>query len=69
MSQSSAKNHSFVYENLRYSQLSLRRTLFGPTLSVPYREANKGSRERQGPTLGIYFTEESVKRELSSLLA
>ena len=22
-----------------------------------YRESNKGSKERQGPTLGVYFTE------------
>ena len=76
MWQSSTKNHSFLNENLRYSQLSLRRTLFGQTLTVPhiercsyYKEANKGSRERQEPTLGVYFTEESVKRELNSLLA
>ena len=28
-----------------------------------YRESNKGSKERQGPTLGVRFTEVSVKRE------
>ena len=28
-----------------------------------YRESNKGSKERQGPTLGVLFTEVSVKRE------
>ena len=27
-----------------------------------YKEANEGSRERKEPTLGVYFTEESVKR-------
>ena len=27
-----------------------------------YRESNKGSKERQGPTLGVRFTEVSVKR-------
>ena len=29
----------------------------------PYRESNKGSKERQGPTLSVRFTEVSVKRE------
>ena len=28
-----------------------------------YRESNKGSKERQGPTLCVRFTEVSVKRE------
>ena len=28
-----------------------------------YRESNKGSKERQGPTLSVRFTEVSVKRE------
>ena len=28
-----------------------------------YRESNKGSKERQGPTLSVCFTEVSVKRE------
>ena len=28
-----------------------------------YRESNKGGKERQGPTLGVRFTEVSVKRE------
>ena len=28
-----------------------------------YRESNKRSKERQGPTLGVRFTEVSVKRE------
>ena len=28
-----------------------------------YRESNKGSKERQGPTLGVRFREVSVKRE------
>ena len=28
-----------------------------------YRESNKGSKERQGPTLGVRFTEVSVRRE------
>ena len=26
-------------------------------------EPNKGSKERQGPTLGVHFTEVSIKRE------
>ena len=33
-----------------------------------YRESNKGSKERQGPTLGVRFTEVSVKRESTVLL-
>ena len=66
--------------HLIYSQLSLRRTPLGPALSVrlkevsflercpSYRESNKRSKERQGPTLGVRFTgvhltEVSVKRE------
>ena len=28
-----------------------------------YRESNKGSKERQGPTLSVHFTEVSVKGE------
>ena len=32
-----------------------------------YRESNKGRKEKQEPTLGVHFTEVSVKRE-SSLL-
>ena len=30
---------------------------------LSYRESNKGSKERQGPTLGVRFTEVSVMRE------
>ena len=30
-----------------------------------YRDSNKGSKEKQGPTLGVRFTEVSVKRELT----
>ena len=30
-----------------------------------YRESNKGSNEKQGPTVGVRFTEVSVKRELT----
>ena len=51
-----------------YSQLSLRRTPLGPAsvclrkMSVlercpSYRESNKESKERQGPTLSVRFTE------------
>ena len=50
-----------------YSQLSLRRTPLGPALAVrlkkdvpSYRESNRGRKERQGPTPGVRFTEESV---------
>ena len=34
---------------------------FGTSTKRPsYRESNKGSKERQGPTLGVHFTEVSV---------
>ena len=39
---------------------------FGTGASCPsYRESNRGSKERQEPTLGVRFTEVSVKRELT----
>ena len=37
--------------------------LWEPALSVHLRGSNKGSKERRGPTLGLRFTEVSVKRE------
>ena len=56
-----------------YSQLSPRRTPLGPALRVSkvsvlercpsYKELNKGNKQWQGPTLGVRFTEVSVKRE------
>ena len=56
-----------------YSQLSPRRTPLGPALRVSkvsvlercpsYKESNKGNKQWQGPTLGVRFTEVSVKRE------
>ena len=30
-----------------------------------YKESNKGNKQRQGPTLGVRFTEVSVKRDLT----
>ena len=37
---------------------------FGTGSKCPsYRESNKGSKERQGQTLGVRFREVSVKRE------
>ena len=37
---------------------------FGTGTKCPsYRKSNRGSKERQGPTLGVRFTEVSVKRE------
>ena len=34
---------------------------YGTDTKCPsYRESNKGSKERQGPTLGVHFTEESI---------
>ena len=42
---------------------------FGTGTKCPsYRESNKGSKERQGPSLGVRFTEVSVKRESTLLL-
>ena len=56
-----------------YSQLSSRRTpliwdrqkvLVSILERCPsYKESNKGNKQRQGPTLGVRFTEVSVKRE------
>ena len=47
-----------------YSQLFLRRTPWGPAVCVrliercpSYRESNKGSKEREGPSLSVCFTE------------
>ena len=55
-----------------YSQLSVRQTSMGPAPSVfercpSYRESNKGSKERHGPTLGARILEVSVKRESTVL--
>ena len=37
---------------------------FGSRTKCPsYRQSNKGSKERQGPTRSVHFTEVSVKRE------
>ena len=37
---------------------------FGTGHKCPsYRESDKGSKEKQGPTLSVHFTEVSVKRE------
>ena len=37
---------------------------FGTGTKCPsHSESNKGSKERQGPTLSVHFTEVSVKRE------
>ena len=33
-----------------------------------YRESNKESNERQGPTLGVQFTEVSVKRKSTEIV-
>ena len=55
-----------------YVQLTLSKTdTFGTSAvsvlerSPSYRESNKGSKEKQGPTLGVHFIEVSVKRELT----
>ena len=37
--------------------------------SPSYRESNKGSKEKQGPTLGVRFTEVSIKNELTVMLS
>ena len=46
-------------------QSTLSRTdTFGTGTKCPsYRKSNRGSKERQGPTLGVRFTKVSVKRE------
>ena len=33
-----------------------------------YKESTKGSKQRQGPTLGVHFTEVSVKRESTVII-
>ena len=55
-----------------YVQLTLSKTdTFGTSAvsvlerSPSYRESNKGSKEKQGPTLGVHFIEVSVKREFT----
>ena len=45
---------------IEYSQLSLRPTPLGPTPSVRFRESNKGSKLKTGPTLGVCHTEVSI---------
>ena len=49
---------------MRSVQSTLSKTdTFGTGTKCPsYRESNKGSKERQGPTLSVRFTEVSVKR-------
>ena len=47
-----------------YSQLFLRRTPLGPALAVRLVESQiEGAKKGRGPTLGVRFTEVSVKRE------
>ena len=36
--------------------------------SQSYKESNKGSKEKQGPTLGVRLIEVSIKRELTVLI-
>ena len=45
------------------STLSKTDTVGTGTKCPSYRESNKGSKERQGPTLSVRFKEVSVKRE------
>ena len=45
------------------STLSKTDTFRTGTSCPSYRKSNRGSKERQGPTLGVRFTEVSVKRE------
>ena len=48
-------------KRLKYSQLSLSRTPLGPAISVCLGESHiKGVKKRQGPTLGVRFTEVSI---------
>ena len=56
-----------------YTQLSLRQTSLGRhqvsalERCPSYRESNKGTKERHGPTLGARFLEVSVNRESTVL--
>jgi len=46
------------HRTLYYSRLPLRRTPLGPAVSErcpSYRESNKGSKERQGPTMCPFY--------------
>ena len=61
-----------VKQHIKYSQLFLRQTLGRGQHYVSildrcpsYRAETKQSKERQGPTLGVCFSEVSVKRELA----
>ena len=55
-------------KRLKYSKLSLSRTPLGPAISVCLGESHiKEVKKRQGPTLGVRFTEVSVKRESTAL--
>ena len=59
-------SRAFLPLTLGFSVLSTlpRADTFGTGTKCPsYRESNKGSKERQGPTLGVRFTKVSVKRE------
>ena len=50
-------------EKVIQSTLSKTDTFGTGTKCPSYRESNKRSKERQGPTLGVRFIEVSVKRE------
>ena len=56
---------SFLGADISQLQSTLSKTdTFGTGIKCPsYRESNKGSKETQGPTLSVRFTEVSVKRE------
>ena len=54
---------SLKRESTVQSTLSKTDTFEAGTKCPSYGESNKGSKERQGPTLGVHFAEVSVKRE------
>ena len=58
-----SKHGTTIFSSPLQSTLSKTDT-FGTGTKCPcYKESNKGSKERQGPTLSVRFTEVSVKRE------
>ena len=64
----SQSEHAYYLSYFIQSTLSKTDT-FGTGTSCPsYRESNRGRKERQGPTLGVRFTEVSVKRESTVII-
>ena len=61
-------NCKTVFSHLKCHTVDSKTDTFGigsKCASYIHVEPNKGSKERQGPTLGVHFTEVSIKRELA----